>query len=140
MAATTRRRIAAALLVVTAVVHLNLYTREQYHDIPTIGWLFLLTVISAALLAVGLVAVPGRLVDRSASLFAVSVLGGYLLTLLLPHGLFAFKEPGVSYSGAIAIAAELGTALALVPALGRGIGHHRRLARTPAETGQNPAG
>src|SRR5580658_3104720 len=104
---------AAALLVVTGLVHLNLYAREQYHDIPTVGWLFLLTVISAAVLAASLIAVPGRLVDVSAVLFSLGVLAGYFLTLGLPHGLCGFKEPGVSYSGAVSIAAEVGVVVTL---------------------------
>jgi hypothetical protein len=116
---------AAVLLVVTGLVHLNLYVREHYRAIPTVGWLFLLTVISAALLAVALVAHPKPIVDVSAGLFALSVIGGYLLTLYLPKGLFDFKEPGISYSGAVSIAAEAGVVLVLAIAYWRRRGHQR---------------
>jgi hypothetical protein len=47
-------------------------------------------------------------VDASAFVFAAGVLGGYLLTLWLPMGLFKFKEPDVSTSGVIAIVVEVG--------------------------------
>lgn len=100
----------ALLLLVIAAVHLNLYAREYYNRIPTVGWLFLLTVISAVALAAGVVVRPGWLTNVSAGLFALGVLGGYLLTLYLPQGLFGFKEPGISYSGAISIGAEIAVA------------------------------
>jgi hypothetical protein len=123
---TRSRRVAAAvLLIVTGVVHLNLYVREHYRAIPTVGWLFLLTAISAALLALALVVRPRLVVEVSAGLFALGVLGGYLLTLYLPKGLFDFKEPGISYSGAVSIAAEAGIILVLASAHWRHGGHRR---------------
>jgi hypothetical protein len=105
------RVITALLLVTVAVVHLNLYSREYYDKIPTVGWLFLLTVISGFLLAVVQLMRTTWLIELSIIGFAAGVLGGYLLTLLLPMGLFNFHEPGVSYSGAISIAAEVGVIL-----------------------------
>lgn len=105
------RVITALLLVTIAVVHLNLYSREYYDKIPTVGWLFLLTLISGFLLAVVQLIRTSWLVELSITGFAAGVLGGYLLTLLLPMGLFNFHEPGVSYSGAISIAAEVGVIL-----------------------------
>ena len=116
-------RIAASvLLVVIALIHLNLYSREHYRAIPTVGWLFLLTVISAALLAIVEAVHPTWFIDLSAGLFVLGVLGGYLLTLYLPSGLFQFKELGISYSGAISIAAEAGTAVVV----GVALWHRRR--------------
>jgi len=103
----------AALLVIVGVVHLNLYAREDYHFIPTVGWLFLLTVITSFAFAVLLFVRPGILVDMAACGFAVSVLGAYVLTLLLPQGLFLFKEPEVSFSGVISMVAEVGIAVLL---------------------------
>jgi hypothetical protein len=93
--------------VVIAVVHLHLYAGEEYNRIPTIGWLFLLTVISGFLLAAWVLVFPSRLAGLASAAFAAGVLGGYVLSLALPNGVFAFKEPGVSYSGGISIAAEL---------------------------------
>ncbi|MHB8438201.1 MAG: hypothetical protein ACYDD4_03455 [Acidimicrobiales bacterium] len=94
-------------LLVIGAVHLNLYAGEGYSHIPTIGWLFLLTVITAFVLAAGSSLSSHALVGLSSAGFALSVLGGYLLTLFLPAGLFSFKEPGVSYSGVLSIVAEV---------------------------------
>ncbi|MGH9920685.1 MAG: hypothetical protein ACRD6W_17670, partial [Nitrososphaerales archaeon] len=81
-------------LFAIATVHLNLYVGESYDRIPTIGWLFLLTVVTAFVFAVALALRPHPLLALATASFAMSVLGGYLLTLFLPGGLFSFKEPG----------------------------------------------
>lgn len=104
-------------LAVIGVVHLYLYLNGQggagYRVIPTIGPLFLMTVIvawafgSAVAVLSWMPPLFRLLVPLAAALFAASVLGGYILTLLLPKGLFLFTEPYVSYSGGIAIAAEV---------------------------------
>jgi len=103
-----------ALLLVIGVVHLNLYVREQYHEIPTIGWLFLLTIITSALVALAVATRPSWLTLAISGGFPLGVLAGYLLTLWLPNGLFQFKEPGVSYSGGVSIAAEILAAIASI--------------------------
>jgi hypothetical protein len=110
-----RRSIAGAVargsvvvgLVVVAVVHLNLYLGEGYRHIPTIGWLFLLTVVSAFGLALATAVSSRPVLELAAAGLALGVLGGYVLTLALPMGLFSFREPGISYSGGVAIAAEV---------------------------------
>jgi plastocyanin len=79
----------AVLLVVTAAIHLDLYL-TGYRDIPTIGWLFLLQIIAAFLLAIAVVLVPGPLAPAAGAGFAISTLGGYLLTVWI--GLFGFQE------------------------------------------------
>src|SRR5580693_2708713 len=113
-----RGRIAGAgLLAGTGGIHLDLYL-TGYRTVPTIGWLFLLQVISAFVLAGGVLATKSRLVAISGALFALSTLGGYLLSLWI--GLFNFKEvyttAGVS-AGVIEVLtfAVLAT-VALVPA------------------------
>ena len=101
------RVVSGLLLLVVAAVHLNLYAGEDYDRIPIVGWLFLLTAVSGVLLGAALLFLrPRRESEALAGLFALGVLGGYVLTLVLPDGLFSFKEPGVSYSGFISIAAE----------------------------------
>ncbi len=83
------RVIGAGLLIATAAIHLDLYL-TGYRTIPTIGWLFLLQVIVAFALG-GLVLVTGsRLVAALGAGFALSTLGGYLLTV--QFGLFGFRE------------------------------------------------
>ena len=85
----------SALLIATAAIHLDLYL-TGYRTIPTIGWLFLLQVIAAFALGLAVLVIPGRLVipSRLAAAagagFALSTLGGYLLTVWI--GLFGFKE------------------------------------------------
>jgi hypothetical protein len=108
------------LLIVVAAVHLNLYFRDDYDKIPVIGLLFLLTAISGVLLAVAVALKPVGLVHASTGLFALGVLGGYVLTLTLPDGLFSFKEPGISYSGYISIVTEAALIALSLFALTRG--------------------
>ena len=78
----------AGLLIATGAIHLDLYL-TGYRTIPTIGWLFLLQVIAAFVLAAG-VLVGSRLAAAAGALFALSVLGGYLLSIWF--GLFNFRE------------------------------------------------
>jgi hypothetical protein len=108
------RLVAGALLLLSSGVHLYLYAAEQYHEIPTVGPLFIMTGVVAVVLAGVVVVVRRPLGDLVGAAFALSVLGGYLLTLYLPNGLFLFKEPGISYSGAESIIAEAGAALSLL--------------------------
>jgi len=115
----------ALLLLVIAGVHLNLYLGEEYNEIPTVGTLFLLTVISGVVLALAIVALPRLPIEVPAALFAAGVLGGYLLTLLLPQGLFLFKEPGISFSGYVSIAAEALTVVLSALLFVHRMKHHR---------------
>ena len=79
----------AGLLIATAAIHLDLYL-TGYRTIPTIGWLFLLQVIAGFALG-GLVLVTGsRIVAALGAGFALSTLGGYLLSV--QFGLFGFRE------------------------------------------------
>jgi len=78
-----------ALLVATGAIHLDLYL-TGYRTIPTIGWLFLVQVISAFSLGIAIVVTPNRLVAAAGSGFFLSTLGGYLVSLRV--GLFGFRE------------------------------------------------
>ncbi len=83
------RVIGAGLLIATAAIHLDLYL-TGYRTIPTIGPLFLFQVIVAFALG-GLVLATGwRLAAAAGALFALSTLGGYLITV--QFGLFGFRE------------------------------------------------
>ena len=79
----------AALLIASASIHLDLYL-TGYRTIPTIGWLFLLQVIAAFVLAVAVIAVRSWLADAAGAGFLVATLGGYLLSVWV--GLFGFRE------------------------------------------------
>src|SRR5580692_2213227 len=113
---------AGGLLLATGAIHLDLYL-TGYRTIPTIGWLFLLQVIAAFALGLAVLAIPGRLVitgrlaAAAGALFALSTLGGYLLSVWI--GLFGFKEVSTTagiVAGALEVAAFLVLAtLALAP-------------------------
>src|ERR1700734_2966091 len=89
------RVVGSGLLIATAAIHLDLYL-TGYRTIPTIGWLFLLQVIVAFALGLAVLVIPSRLVlparlaAAAGAGFALSTLGGYLLTVWI--GLFGFKE------------------------------------------------
>jgi hypothetical protein len=125
------RAVGAALLVVSGAVHGYLYTAEDYRAIPTIGPLFLLVVVVAPVLAVVVVVAHRPITDVAGAIFALSVLGAYLLTLLVPTGLFLFRELGVSTSGALSLAAEGGAALSLGSAAARTVSADRRARLRP---------
>ncbi len=96
-------------LIVIGIIHLNLYAREHYNEIPTIGPLFLLDVILAWLTAMTIallqVAWMRRYAALAGALLCLGTFAGYIVALV--HPLFGFEEPGISYSGGIAIAAEI---------------------------------
>jgi predicted lipoprotein with Yx(FWY)xxD motif len=106
----------SGLLIATGAIHLDLYL-TGYRTIPTIGWLFLLQVIAAFGLALAVLAIPGRLVvpSRLAAAagagFAVSTLGGYLLSVWI--GLFGFKEVRTT-AGVVAGVVEVAAFVVLV--------------------------
>ena len=115
----------AGLLIASGAIHLDLYV-TGYRTIPTIGWLFLLQVIAA--FALGLAAAAMRFLDPAAGPrtrlvaamgagFALSTLGGYILSVWI--GLFGFKEVRTTagiVAGLLEVAAFAAlAALALAP-------------------------
>src|ERR1700759_5351876 len=100
----------AGLLIAAAAIHLDLYL-TGYRTIPVIGWLFLLQVIAAFGLGLGVLAGPGRftLAGRLAAAagagFALATLGGYLLSVAI--GLFGFTEVRTT-AGTVAGVVEVG--------------------------------
>jgi len=79
----------AGLLVAASAMHLDLYL-TGYRSLPTIGWLFLLQVITGFVLAAAVLVTRHPLAAAAAAGFAVATLGGYLLSVWI--GLFGFKE------------------------------------------------
>jgi len=106
----------AGLLAATGGIHLDLYL-TGYRSIPTIGWLFLLQVIAAFGLAAVVLISGSRLAAAAGAGFALSTLGGYLLSVWI--GLFGFKEVRTTagiVAGVIEVAAFAALAvLAAVP-------------------------
>jgi predicted lipoprotein with Yx(FWY)xxD motif len=133
----------SGLLFATGAMHLDLYL-TGYRTIPTIGWLFLLQIITAfalalAVLVLGLLQLPGsRLIALGGGVFALAVLGGYILSVWI--GLFGFKEVRTTagiVAGIIEVAAFVAlAAYALIPAPARDGGQveERFFARIPAAT------
>ena len=118
----------AGLLAATGAIHLDLYL-TGYRSIPVIGWLFLLQVIAAFGLAAAVLVSGSRLAAGVGAGFAVSTLGGYLLSVWT--GLFGFKEIRTTagiVAGVIEVAAFAALAvLALSPAARRQRGRPRVL-------------
>jgi predicted lipoprotein with Yx(FWY)xxD motif len=110
------RAAGAVLLAVSAGVHLDLYL-TGYRTIPTIGWLFLLQVIAGFVLAAAVGVTGSPLAAAAGAGFALSTLGGYLLSVWI--GLFGFKEVRTTagiLAGVIEVAAFAALAMAAVAA------------------------
>jgi predicted lipoprotein with Yx(FWY)xxD motif len=97
------------LLIATAAAHLDLYL-TGFRNIPTIGWLFLLQVITGFALGLAVLATGHRLAAAAGAGFALATLGGYLLSLWF--GLFGFKEVRTT-AGIVAGVLEIAAAAAL---------------------------
>ncbi len=111
----------AALLIASGSIHLDLYL-TGYRSIPTIGWLFLLQIIAAYALAIAILVTRHWRAAAAGAGFAVSTLGGYLLSLQV--GLFGFTEVRTTAGIVAAIIdvatfAVLATAVILTLNLGR---------------------
>jgi predicted lipoprotein with Yx(FWY)xxD motif len=107
----------AGLLIASAAIHLDLYL-TGYQSIPTIGWMFLLQVIFAFVLAITIPLTGSWLLAAAGAGFALATLGGYLLSLRF--GLFGFTEVRTTagiVSGLIDVAAFAAFAMAVIPAL-----------------------
>jgi predicted lipoprotein with Yx(FWY)xxD motif len=106
----------ALLLAVSGAVHLDLYL-TGYRSIPVIGWLFLVQVVVAFVLAVAVLVTHSWLAAAGSAGFALSTLGAYLLAILT--GLFGFREirtrAGIA-AGLIEVAAFGVLALAAIAA------------------------
>src|SRR6185437_14101566 len=83
------RAAGAGLLAAAGAIHLDLYL-TGYRTIPTIGWLFLLQVITAFVLAVAVLISGSRMAAAAGAGFAVATLGGYIASVWA--GLFGFTE------------------------------------------------
>ena len=81
--------IGAALLVWSSVIHLHLWS-QSYHQIPTIGPLFLLQGIAGLVIAVAVAVARRFVVLVGAALFALGTVAGLLVSVNV--GLFGFKE------------------------------------------------
>jgi hypothetical protein len=104
------RSLAAALLLVSGIVHYNLW-KGGYRHIPTIGPLFLANVFGSAVVAAA-VLVSRR---RSVALAGMALAAGSAVALILSRtvGVFGFTETIWTPPAVKALASELGALLAL---------------------------
>jgi predicted lipoprotein with Yx(FWY)xxD motif len=100
----------AGLLFATGAIHLDLYL-TGYRTIPTIGWLFLLQVITAFVLGAIILVSTSRLIAAAGAGFAIATLAGYVLSLRV--SLFGFREVRTT-AGIVAGAIEIATFAVLV--------------------------
>lgn len=119
------RILGAITLVAVGAVHLQQYLGAGYNMLPTIGPLFLLNAIGAAVVAVGLLMplerlLPERLGNLAVCLLAlagVAIAGAALVALFISENqpLFGFEEYGYNTAIKIAIATEAATVVLLAP-------------------------
>jgi predicted lipoprotein with Yx(FWY)xxD motif len=121
----------AALLIASASIHLDLYL-TGYRTIPTIGWLFLLQIISAFGLALAVGLTRHWLAAAAGAGFALGTLAGYLLSLKV--GLFGFTEVRTT-AGIVAAVIDVAIFAVLAPVvLATAAGRRRRPASTARGT------
>jgi hypothetical protein len=84
--------VGALLLLWSSYIHFHLWDSVGYRSIPTIGDLFVVQAISGLLLGILVIVVRRVWVALAGIGFALSTMAGFLLCVLLPKGLFNFKE------------------------------------------------
>jgi hypothetical protein len=134
------RYLGAVALLGVGVDHLVELSADSYSAVPTIGTLFLLDFVSAALLAAAIVAPVERLPGRAGrvavpalGIAGIGVAAGSLAGLLVSEsaGLFGFMEAGYRPAIDLSIALEVATVLLL--------GLHLSTVRHRSITTRNPA-
>jgi hypothetical protein len=88
--ATAAYVVGGLLLVCSAYIHVRLWKSEGYRHIPTIGPLFVVQSIVGMVIGVAVVAVRRVWVAVLGAGFAVSTMGGFLLSVEV--GLFGFQD------------------------------------------------
>ncbi|HTP23354.1 MAG TPA: hypothetical protein VMJ65_27360 [Solirubrobacteraceae bacterium] len=114
------RRAGAVAILAVGAVHLQQYL-DGYDVLPTVGTLFLLNAISAAVVGAGLL-LPverpfGERVVGLLALGAVAIAAGSLIALFIAETgtLFGFAEDGFETPIVIAIVVEVATVVLLAP-------------------------
>ena len=104
------RYLGALCILASGVVHLELW-RQSYHAVPVIGPLFLLNVVAAAVIGIGLLLKPEGFLALGGLLFATATLAAFVLSTSI--GLFGFTT-GWDASAVQAAAAEIGAVVVLL--------------------------
>jgi hypothetical protein len=108
------RVVGALLLAGIAWVHADLWL-DGYRDIPTIGWLFLMNVVGAAVLAVAVLVAPRRflaLVALAGAALAAGTAAGLLLSTKVE--LFGFRESLEAQSARLSLWLEAAATVVLL--------------------------
>jgi hypothetical protein len=115
MSATVAFVVGGLLIVWSSYIHYHLWQKVGYRHIPTIGPLFFVQSIVG--LVVGVLVIAARRVWAAVigAGFAVSTLGGFLISV--EHGLFGFKEQWSAPFAQLAFAIEIATIVVLVISL-----------------------
>jgi hypothetical protein len=111
----TLSRLAAVAILVTGAVHLELWLWHGYRGVPTVGTLFLLNAISAAVIAVGLIWPGGWLFELAGLGYAATTLAAFFISVY--HGLFGFVDTLHGTPQAVAGIAEVAAIVLLAAAL-----------------------
>lgn len=129
---TTLRLTAALAILVAGAVHLDLWAAGGYRAIHVIGPLFLVNVVSAAVIAALLLAWGGVLVELAGVAYAVGTLLAFFASVY--SGLFGFVESLDGTPQVIAALAEASAAMLLLlcvgeHATGRALARQRHVLR-----------
>ncbi len=126
------RVLGALAVLAVGAVHLQQYAGGGYNAVPTIGPLFLLNGIAAAVIGVALLApwerwLSSRTADAAVGVLAVggvTIAVGALIALFISEAssLFGFSEHGYDSAIVTAIAAEAATILLLAPVAMKALG------------------
>jgi hypothetical protein len=98
------RGLAAGGVLLSAVVHLDLWDVERFRLIPTIGPLFLLNAIAGLVIAIVVLVWRHWLPALAAAGFGAATVLAFWISVI--HGLFGFKEVATGSSQLLAEVAE----------------------------------
>jgi hypothetical protein len=99
------RGLAAAGVLLSADVHLDLWDLQRYRQIHIIGALFLLNVVAGLALGIAVLVWRHWLPSLAAAGFGAATLAAFWLSVTV--GLFAFKEKATGSAQVLAEAAEI---------------------------------
>lgn len=100
------RGLTAAGVLLSAVVHLDLWDVQNFRSIDTIGPLFLLNVIAGLVLGLAVLVWRHWLPNFLAAGFGASTVGAFWIAVVRQDGLFGVKETATGSSQVLAAVAE----------------------------------
>lgn len=98
------RGLAATGVLLSAVVHLDLWDLQRFRDIPTIGPLFLLNVVAGVVIGVVMLVWRHWLPMLAGAGFGAATVAAFWISVV--HGLFGLKETATGSSQVLAEVAE----------------------------------